>query len=637
MNTRLRYPKGYQFFNGNGNPLALGNLYYYVAGTTTPQNTYADSAGTIPNTDPIVLDGSGRLQADVYLGSAADYKEVLTTSGVTVSPWPDDNIVRATSIVVFTGDSGSGGTSGLVPAPAAGDALANKFLKADGTWAATPGSSGSGATNLSVTETATTVSIASSTGSGATIPAATSLLAGVLDSARAAKIDGLATVATSGSYTDLSNQPAIPASQVNSDWNASSGVAQILNKPTLATVATSGNYNDLSNKPAIPMASSMTPAMDGTATIGSSATYALADHVHPSDTARAPLASPAFTGNPTAPTQSAGNNSTRLATTAYLDTKLGAANGIATLDSGGKLTSSQIPSSLVGAVVYQGTWNASTNAPAIAGGVGTKGNYYKVSVAGTTAIDGISQWSVGDTIIFDGTIWDKIDGIANEVISVAGLYGVISSSALKSALAIGASDVSGLAPVATSGAYSALSGKPTLGPLAALSSINNANWSGTALAAANGGTGVANNAANTLTFSGNYGLTLTLTGTTALTLPTSGTVLGTANSANLGAGYTTTVYDNGTQSSGTLTPSMANGNVQKYTNNGTHTLAPPSITSGQAAHLHIVVTNGASAGAITTSGFTNVSASAYNTTNTKVFDFYIYAENAFSTLTVVAR
>lgn len=63
---------------------------------------------------------------------------------------------------------------------------------------------------------------------------------------------GLATVATSGSYNDLSNKPTIPAAQVNSDWNANSGVAQILNKPTLAVVATSGDYNDLSNKPTIP-------------------------------------------------------------------------------------------------------------------------------------------------------------------------------------------------------------------------------------------------------------------------------------------------------------------------------------------------------------------------------------------------
>ena len=59
----------------------------------------------------------------------------------------------------------------------------------------------------------------------------------------------LATVATSGSYNDLSDKPTIPSAQVNSDWNASSGVQQILNKPTLATVATSGSYSDLSNTP----------------------------------------------------------------------------------------------------------------------------------------------------------------------------------------------------------------------------------------------------------------------------------------------------------------------------------------------------------------------------------------------------
>ena len=59
----------------------------------------------------------------------------------------------------------------------------------------------------------------------------------------------LSTVATTGSYNDLSNKPTIPAAQVNSDWNSNSGVSQILNKPTLATVATSGNYSDLNNKP----------------------------------------------------------------------------------------------------------------------------------------------------------------------------------------------------------------------------------------------------------------------------------------------------------------------------------------------------------------------------------------------------
>lgn len=59
----------------------------------------------------------------------------------------------------------------------------------------------------------------------------------------------LKAVAFSGSYNDLTDTPTIPAAQVNSDWNANSGVAEILNKPTLATVATSGNYNDLDYKP----------------------------------------------------------------------------------------------------------------------------------------------------------------------------------------------------------------------------------------------------------------------------------------------------------------------------------------------------------------------------------------------------
>ena len=87
----------------------------------------------------------------------------------------------------------------------------------------------------------------------------------------------LATVATTGSYNDLSGKPTIPAAQVNSDWNAASGVSQILNKPSLATVATSGSYADLSNKPTIPTvdqsySASSTNAQSGTAVAGALAT-----------------------------------------------------------------------------------------------------------------------------------------------------------------------------------------------------------------------------------------------------------------------------------------------------------------------------------------------------------------------------
>lgn len=47
---------------------------------------------------------------------------------------------------------------------------------------------------------------------------------------------GLSIVAITGSYSDLSNKPTIPAAQVNSDWNATSGVAQVLNKPTVPKI-----------------------------------------------------------------------------------------------------------------------------------------------------------------------------------------------------------------------------------------------------------------------------------------------------------------------------------------------------------------------------------------------------------------
>ena len=64
----------------------------------------------------------------------------------------------------------------------------------------------------------------------------------------------------------------------------------------------------------------------------------------------------------------------------------------------------------LGAVNYVGTWNASTNTPTITGGSGEKGDYYVVSVAGSTSIDGQTLWGVGDWIIFNGTAWQKVDG-----------------------------------------------------------------------------------------------------------------------------------------------------------------------------------------------------------------------------------
>ena len=57
---------------------------------------------------------------------------------------------------------------------------------------------------------------------------------------------------------------------------------------------------------------------------------------------------------------------------------------------------------LAGGVTYQGTWNASTNSPSLTSSVGTKGYYYVVSVAGSTNLNGITDWKLGDWAIFNG-------------------------------------------------------------------------------------------------------------------------------------------------------------------------------------------------------------------------------------------
>jgi hypothetical protein len=67
----------------------------------------------------------------------------------------------------------------------------------------------------------------------------------------------------------------------------------------------------------------------------------------------------------------------------------------------------------LGSLNYQGTWNASTNSPALSSGSGTKGDYYVVGVAGTTALDGISNWGVGDWATFNGTVWQRVEGGAD--------------------------------------------------------------------------------------------------------------------------------------------------------------------------------------------------------------------------------
>ena len=91
---------------------------------------------------------------------------------------------------------------------------------------------------------------------------------------------------------------------------------------------------------------------------------------------------------------------------------------------------------LTGSVNFKGVWNASTNTPTLTSSVGTAGDLYLVSVAGSTTLDGISSWSVFDAAVFNGSVWQKIGSIPVDVLSVFGRVGnvVLLSSDVTGAL-----------------------------------------------------------------------------------------------------------------------------------------------------------------------------------------------------------
>ena len=78
----------------------------------------------------------------------------------------------------------------------------------------------------------------------------------------------------------------------------------------------------------------------------------------------------------------------------------------------------------IGAVTYKGTWDANTNTPTLQSGVGTQGDYYVVNVSGTTNLDGITDWAIGDWAIFNGSAWQKVDN-TDAVTSVNGQVGTV--------------------------------------------------------------------------------------------------------------------------------------------------------------------------------------------------------------------
>lgn len=178
-------------------------------------------------------------------------------------------------------------------------------------------------------------------------------------------------------------------------------------------------------------ASTSTPLMDGTAAVGTEMAFARGDHRHPTDTSRAPLASPAFTGTPTAPTAAAGTNSTQVATTAFVTTAIGTKQDTLTFDSAptasstNPVTSGGVATALsakLDTATAEATYAKLTDISGIYKYKGSVAAYADLPASGNTAGDVYDVQATGMNYAWTGTAWDQlgmtltIDSITNSEI-----------------------------------------------------------------------------------------------------------------------------------------------------------------------------------------------------------------------------
>jgi len=232
---------------------------------------------------------------------------------------------------------------------------------------------------------------------------------------------------------------------------------------------------------------------------------------------------------------------------------------VVTVNSKGVITS-VTTASFTGGLSYQGSWNASTNTPTLTSSVGVNGYYYIVSVAGSTNLNGVTDWQVGDWAIFNGSTWQKIDQ-TNLVSSVNGQVGVVS---------IAYADLAGAIPTWN---------QNTTGTAAGLS---------TTLAIGSGGTGqttasAAFNALSPITTTGDLILGNGTNSATRLAIGANGYLLS----------------SNGTTASWQPAPA---GGVTTFAG-GTTGLTPASATSGAISLAGTLVVSNGGTGATTLTGY----------------------------------
>jgi len=259
----------------------------------------------------------------------------------------------------------------------------------------------------------------------------------------------------------------------------------------------------------------------------------------------------------------------RISVTAGATPTVNAITGAVNSSSANLATGAQIQtaidSAVTGVLKYIGTWNASTNVPTLQSAKGTPGEYYIVSTAGSTNLDGITDWAVGDWAVFSDLAtdaWQKIDN--TQVGNVTG-----SGSSGRVAYWNGSSNITSDAGLTFNGSTNAL----TVGGAV--------TWSGGSSAESNS---AYDNMITGFSDSGSSTKTLTLTQQDGGTLTTSFSIPQ-GDITEVIAGNKLT----GGGTSGSVTLGLASNNISQWTNNSGYTTNTGTVTS-----VGLVTTNGSS-------------------------------------------